>query len=134
MAGCPAPTGKPVAAPVFRDFMSAALKDKPAIPFRIPPGIRLVRVDATTGQLARPGDKNVIYEAFKPGTEPTSDALAPAVVRGPISDDEDAASLGGPADQTTEGGTPVSAAVPSAPTVPTSAPRSVPASGTGGLY
>ena len=36
----------------------------------IPPGIELVRVDATTGQPARPGDKNVIYEAFKPGTVP----------------------------------------------------------------
>ncbi|HKW55464.1 MAG TPA: penicillin-binding protein 1A [Stellaceae bacterium] len=124
-------TGASVAAPVFRDFMAAALKDKPAIPFRIPPGIRLVRVDATTGQLPRPGDKNVIYEAFKPGTEPTSDAPVPAVVRGPISDDEDAASLGGPADETPENGTPITAA---SPTVPTSAPRSVPASGTGGLY
>ena len=114
--------------------MSAALKDKPAIPFRIPPGIRLVRVDATTGQLARPGEKNVIYEAFKPGTEPTSDAPVLAIVHGPISDDEDAASLGGPADETPDGGTPVSAASPATPAVPTSAPRSVPASGTGGLY
>jgi penicillin-binding protein 1A len=127
-------TGASVAAPVFRDFMSAALKDKPAIPFRIPPGIRLVRVDATTGQLARPGEKNVIYEAFKPGTEPTSDAPVPAIVHGPISDDEDAASLGGPADETPDGGTPVSAVSPATPAVPAGAPRSVPASGTGGLY
>jgi penicillin-binding protein 1A len=130
-------TGASVAAPVFRDFMAAALKDKPAIPFRIPPGIRLVRVDATTGQLARPGDKNVIYEAFKPGTEPTNDAPVPAVVRGPISDDEDAASLGGPADDAppSDGAPAVTTASPSAPTVPTSAPpRSVPSSGTGGLY
>jgi penicillin-binding protein 1A len=130
-------TGASVAAPVFRDFMAAALKDKPAIPFRIPPGIRLVRVDASTGQLARPGDKNVIYEAFKPGTEPTNDAVVPAVVRGPISDDEDAASLGGPAEETAPSdGTPaITTASPSAPTVPTSAPpRSVPSSGTGGLY
>jgi penicillin-binding protein 1A len=64
-------TGAAVAAPAFRDFMQAALADKPATPFRIPPGIRLVRVNPTTGQLARPSDKNVIYEAFKPGTEPT---------------------------------------------------------------
>jgi len=73
-------TGAAVAAPAFKDFMAAALQDKPATPFRIPPGIRLVRVNPTTGQLARPGDKNVIYEAFKPGTEPKPGA--PGVVVG----------------------------------------------------
>jgi len=64
-------TGSSVAAPVFRDFMAEALKDKKAIPFRIPPGIRLVRVNAVTGEVARAGDKKVILEAFKPGTVPT---------------------------------------------------------------
>ncbi|MCZ6885326.1 MAG: penicillin-binding protein 1A [Alphaproteobacteria bacterium] len=64
-------TGSSVSAPIFRDFMARALKGKPAIPFRIPPGIRLVRINAQTGLLARPGDKRVILEAFKPGTEPT---------------------------------------------------------------
>lgn len=61
-------TGSSVAAPIFRDFMAEALKDKPPVPFRIPPGVRLVRVDAATGRPAQPGDRNVIYEAFKPGT------------------------------------------------------------------
>jgi penicillin-binding protein 1A len=65
--------GASVAAPIFRDFMAAALKGKPAIPFRIPPGIRLVRVNAATGRLARPGDRRVILEAFKPGTLPTGE-------------------------------------------------------------
>ncbi len=64
-------TGSSVSAPVFRDFMAAALKNKAAIPFRIPPGIRLVRVNVSNGQLAKPGDKNIILEAFKPGTVPT---------------------------------------------------------------
>ena len=63
-------TGSSVAAPIFRDFMKGALEGKPAVPFRIPPGIRLVRVDAQTGLLARAGDRKVILEAFKPGTEP----------------------------------------------------------------
>jgi penicillin-binding protein 1A len=66
-------TGSSVAVPVFRDFMAAALKDKPAIPFRVPPGIRLVRVQAESGLPARPGDRNVILEAFRPGTEPTGE-------------------------------------------------------------
>lgn len=63
--------GSAVAAPIFRDFMADALKDQPAIPFRIPPGIRIVRLNAETGQLARPGDQNVLLEAFKPENVPT---------------------------------------------------------------
>jgi len=62
--------GASVSAPIFKEFMRDALLDKPAIPFRIPPGIRLVRVDAATGRLAQPGDKRIILEAFKPGTVP----------------------------------------------------------------
>ena len=63
-------TGSSVAAPIFRDFMAAALEHEPAIPFRIPPSIRLVRVDARSGRLAISGTRNVILEAFKPGTIP----------------------------------------------------------------
>ena len=64
-------TGSSVAVPVFYEFMQEALKGQPNIPFRIPPGIRLVRVDAATGKLAGARDKNAILEAFLPGTEPT---------------------------------------------------------------
>jgi penicillin-binding protein 1A len=67
-------TGSAVAAPVFRDFMAAALKDKPSIPFRIPPNIRLVRVDARTGKVADAGTQDIILEAFKPGTIPEGDS------------------------------------------------------------
>ena len=64
-------TGASAAAPIFRDFMAEALKDKPPTPFRVPPGIRLVRVNAATGRPAQPGDSNVIYEAFKPDHVPS---------------------------------------------------------------
>ncbi len=64
-------TGGRYSAPIFRDFMMEALKDEPATPFRVPPGIRLVRVDYYTGERAAPGAGKVIWEAFKPGTEPT---------------------------------------------------------------
>ncbi|NKB49567.1 MAG: PBP1A family penicillin-binding protein [Alphaproteobacteria bacterium] len=67
----PKETGSSVTAPIFRDFMAAALEDQPAIPFRVPSGIRLVRVNASTGVVAQRGEKRVILEAFKPGTEPT---------------------------------------------------------------
>ena len=66
-------TGGDIIAPLFRDFMAAALKDQPSVPFRIPPGIRLVRVNLQTGQRAQPGDQKVIVEAFKPGTEPNGE-------------------------------------------------------------
>lgn len=61
-------TGGALAAPIFRDFMQMALADKPAVPFRVPPGIKLVQVDKKTGLRAN-GD-GAILEAFKPQNEP----------------------------------------------------------------
>jgi penicillin-binding protein 1A len=64
-------TGGHLAAPIARDFMKLALADKPAIPFRVPAGIKLIRVDAKTGMRAGPGDSGrTVLEAFKPGTAP----------------------------------------------------------------
>ncbi|MGH6888712.1 MAG: penicillin-binding protein 1A [Rhizomicrobium sp.] len=74
--------GATVAAPIFRDFMKEALSDQPATPFRVPPGIDLVPVDAHTGALVAPGTPGAIEEAFKSGTEPglasAEDASQPA--------------------------------------------------------
>jgi penicillin-binding protein 1A len=67
--------GSSVAVPIFRDFMALALAKEGRVPFRVPPGIRLVRVNAETGLPAAPGDKNIIFEAFLPGTEPTGERL-----------------------------------------------------------
>ncbi len=63
-------TGGALAAPIVRDFMKVALADKPAVPFRVPAGIKLIRIDPKTGMRAGPGDSRVILEAFKPGTAP----------------------------------------------------------------
>ena len=41
-----------------------------ADPVRVPPGIKLIRVNAHNGMRAGPGDPKVILEAFKPGTAP----------------------------------------------------------------
>jgi penicillin-binding protein 1A len=66
-----AATGGHLAAPIARDFLKLALADKPAIPFKVPAGIKLIRVDAKTGMRAGPGDSGrTILEAFKPGTAP----------------------------------------------------------------
>jgi penicillin-binding protein 1A len=103
---------------VFRDFMISALKDAPATPFRSPPGIRLYRVNPGTGLSAAAGGP-AIDEAYKDGTEPGRNhslGLQP---------------------ESGEDGTPVAssreeqAREPTWTALPT---RTVPASGTGGLY
>lgn len=68
----PRETGSSVSVPIFRAFMAEALADDPGTPFRVPPGLRLVRVNAVTGQPAQYGDTQTILEAFKPGTEPNA--------------------------------------------------------------
>ena len=62
--------GGSVAVPIFTEFMEVALEKDPATPFRIPPGVRLVKVDARTGEPSPGGGPGVIDEAFRPGTEP----------------------------------------------------------------
>ena len=62
--------GGSVALPVFINFMEKALEDAPAMPFRIPPGVRLVSVDHDTGDLPTSRSGEIIVEAFRPGTEP----------------------------------------------------------------
>jgi len=62
-------------APIFRDFMKVALKDKPDVPFRVPPGIKLISVDPKSGQ--RSSGAGSILEAFKPGTAPPESYSAP---------------------------------------------------------
>ena len=64
-------TGGHLAAPVAKDFLKVALADKPAVPFRVPAGIKLIRIDLKSGMRAGPGDSGrTILEAFKPGTAP----------------------------------------------------------------
>src|ERR1700686_797703 len=99
--------GGHTAAPIARDFMKLALADKPAIPFKVPEGIRLVLVDSKTGMRPVPGDSGrTIREAFKPGTAPPDNYAAIGVA------DADGQS----------------------PTVSSDADRSIARQGTGGLY
>lgn len=69
--------GGTLAAPIFKQFAREAMKDMPLVPFRIAPGIRMVRIDRRSGKKvfgtfpsldeAKPA---VIWEAFKPESEP----------------------------------------------------------------
>lgn len=75
--------GGTVAAPIWRQFGELALKDAPKLPFTIPAGVRMVRVDRRSGKRvygAWPGTENkaaVIWEAFKPDSEPRRVGGAP---------------------------------------------------------
>jgi penicillin-binding protein 1A len=74
-----AETGGRAAAPVFAGIMKDAVGGKPAIPFRVPPGITLVKINHKTGRLANGEGSGIILEAFKEGTEPRLESSAPSV-------------------------------------------------------
>jgi penicillin-binding protein 1A len=114
-------TGGVLAAPIVKDFMKVALKDKPAVPFRVPPGIKLVRVNLATGARAQPGDQRVILEAFKLGTAPPDSYALVGY------SDQNGGGQGGYYPSSADGPRPWGVGVPA------DSDRSV-RSGTGGLY
>ena len=63
-------TGGGLAAPIFKEFMAQALKDKPIVDFKVPEGMKMIAINRKTGMQAHEGDAGVIMEAFKPGTGP----------------------------------------------------------------
>lgn len=65
-------TGGSVAVPIFKDFMEGALEGKPDIPFRVPPGVQMVKIDAFTGKRTTDPMAETIWEPFLPGTDPES--------------------------------------------------------------
>jgi penicillin-binding protein 1A len=135
-------TGGSVAVPIFQEFIKTAIADRPAMPFRMPPGLRLVRVNPATEALASPSDKNAIWEAFVPDTEPQEGQPRPVLdgsVAGSAAQGAAAAysAQQSSEDQDGEDDVPVSIipstpapmpATPSAPLPPAST------TGTGGLY
>ncbi|MDD4519491.1 MAG: penicillin-binding protein 1A [Alphaproteobacteria bacterium] len=85
-------TGGWVSAPIFGSFMKKALALKPAVPFRVPQGVKFVRVNYKTGKPAAVGEKDVVVEAFKEGTDLTH---ATPVVGAEIETNENSPSVGG---------------------------------------
>lgn len=66
--------GSSVALPIWINFMSNALQTKPDLPFRRPDGVKLVKVNVNTGLPPAAGTPktDIIFEAFRSGTEPKS--------------------------------------------------------------
>jgi penicillin-binding protein 1A len=56
--------GGTAALPIWIDFMSSALQGRPEISQQQPEGIVSVKIDPDTGLLAKPGQKNAIFEIF----------------------------------------------------------------------
>ena len=63
-------TGGGLAAPIFKEFMTEALKDTPTVDFQVPEGMKLIAINRKTGMRASEGEAGTIMEAFKPGTGP----------------------------------------------------------------
>jgi len=122
-------TGASVALPAFIDFMKNALKNKPDTPFRIPPGISLVKVDLHTGipvSAAPPGDR-VIDEAFVTGAPIYIPGVTPAAKEDAGANPENAGTVSSnPSDSK-----PADLAAPPAMQVPER--ESPPVVGTGGV-
>lgn len=69
--------GGRIAAPIFKQWAQAALKDQSKVPFVAPAGIRWVRIDRGSGKrvygifpVTEDPKSQVIWEAFQPQTEP----------------------------------------------------------------
>jgi penicillin-binding protein 1A len=55
-------TGGWLAAPVFKAFMSKALENEPAVPFKVPANAKLYRVNKNSGQPTTSNDSDAIWE------------------------------------------------------------------------
>ena len=70
--------GSRAALPIWKAFAEKAFEGRPRTPFRIPRGVRLVKVSQSTGLLPQPGEDKIILEAFREGTEPRTRGSAAA--------------------------------------------------------
>jgi penicillin-binding protein 1A len=68
----PKETGSSVAIPIVKQFLEDAYEKGliNPVPFRVPPEISMIQVNAKTGRRAYPGDAHVIWEAFLRGESP----------------------------------------------------------------
>ena len=66
-------TGGSNAAPIFHDVLEAALRGSPAVPFRAPPGVALVRMPDGSMEAFRPGTENA---ARPPSEDPARGTAA----------------------------------------------------------
>tara|TARA_R110002072_G_scaffold16666_1_gene64804 strand:+ start:22535 stop:24970 length:2436 start_codon:yes stop_codon:yes gene_type:complete len=66
--------GGTAALPIWIEYMRAALKDTPQLKRQMPAGIVRVKIDPSTGQLARTGQRDAIFEYFRKDNVPRRSA------------------------------------------------------------
>lgn len=76
--------GASAAGPIFKNFMKQAWAVRPGAPFKVPSGLEFARVSRKTGLPPSRGDRDVVLEAFIPGTQPRS--LGPVIGGGMATD------------------------------------------------
>lgn len=87
--------GGVIAAPIFKEFAVPAYEGLDPLPFRAPPGIRMVRIDRGSGRPVQGGWPTddplapVIWEAFRPDSDPrrtrrTANAEAAPATAAPV--------------------------------------------------
>lgn len=71
--------GAKAALPIWIDYMRVALEDVPSSNLKRPAGITAARINASTGEIAMPGEQGAIFELFRAERAPK--APAPSVIR-----------------------------------------------------
>ena len=66
-------TGGKTACPIFVDFMTTALRDRPVRDFRVPAGVVFARVNSNTGKGAGEDSLESRFEVFKQGSVPAAE-------------------------------------------------------------
>jgi penicillin-binding protein 1A len=64
-------TGSRAAAPIWVDYMRAALKNRTVRDFTVPESIEFARIDRKTGLLAGGNSSSTVFQPFLEGTVPT---------------------------------------------------------------
>ncbi len=67
--------GGTAALPIWIDYMAVALKDSPQLPLRIPDGIVTVKIDPESGERAKPGQTNAVFEYFRQENAPAIEVM-----------------------------------------------------------
>jgi penicillin-binding protein 1A len=71
--------GGTAALPIWVDYMEEALRDRPETVLKQPEGVVSVKIDPTTGLLAKPGQSDAIFEIFLEELAPTEESGNEAV-------------------------------------------------------
>jgi len=74
-------TGSRAASPIWLDFMTNILKDKPIRVFPVPDNVVFAKIDAKTGLLPVKESEKIIFECFKEGTVPTEHTQRPDEIK-----------------------------------------------------